>query len=242
VLVAGRRLWSHRAPAVSLVPWMWIVMLPALYVARGVQPVSRYLLVIVPVIDWLAWYAAEAWWRSDGRPSAMRRVAVLGAIVAATALAQNFTVYRSLVVPQVRSFTRGLEQSLIPWGRWFAAHTPEHASIATPDIGAIGYFSERRIVDLSGLISPQMLAVLHEEEMEDAVARFRFASFARPDYLVDRESRAWDLRRRSPYSRVLVPIGTATVPNLGIARPDSVVYSIYRIDWDAYDRLGSRPR
>jgi hypothetical protein len=240
LLFASHRIWQRRVTGVSLVPWMWIVTLPALYVARGVQPVSRYLLVLLPVVAWLAWYTAETWWRGEANSPAPRRVVTLGAIVALLALGQNLAIYRLAVVPQVVTFTRGLEQSLIPWGRWFARHTSPDAVIATPDIGAIGYFSGRRVLDLSGLVTPQMIPVLEEEEMEDAVARFAFSAFAHPDFLIDRAETAFDLRRRSPYARCLVPIGAAAVPNLGIMRPHAVTYSFYRVDWDAFERLMPR--
>jgi hypothetical protein len=72
---------------------------------------------------------------------------------------------------------------------------------------------------------------------EDAVARFEFARFARPDYLVDRAPRAWDLARRSEWGAALVPLGHAELPNLGVARPEPAVYSFYRVDWAAYDSL-----
>lgn len=239
LLFAGRRVLPRKPTGVALVPWLWIVMLPALYVARGVQPISRYLLILMPVVAWLAWRAAEIWWKGSDEAKPGRRVVVLGAIVACLALAQNLAVYRSVVMPQVVTFTRGLEQSLIPWGRWFSRHSPVDATIATPDIGAIGYFSGRRVLDLSGLVTPPMIPILQEEEMEDAVANFRFASFARPEYLIDRAERAFDLRRRSRYGACLTPLGTASVPNLGIARPTTAVYSFYRVDWSAYDRLMS---
>jgi hypothetical protein len=247
VLVAGlvfarRRAWPAKMSSVALLPWMWIVMLPAFYVARGVPPSSRYLLLMMPVAAWLAWQVAERWWRGGGveaTPSGLRRVATMGAFVGALVLVQNLVVYRSVVVPQVRSFTRGLQQSLIPWGRWFARHTPANALIATPEIGAIGYFSHRSVLDLSGLVTPEMVPKLEREELEDAVAHFRFAEFARPDFIVDREARAWDLERRSPHAARLIPLGTATVPDLGIARRGSVVYSFYRVDWSGFD--ASRP-
>ena len=37
----------------------------------------------------------------------------------------------------------------------------------------------------------------------------------------------------------LSPIGHASVPNLGIARPGRMIYTFYRIDWAAFDSLRS---
>jgi hypothetical protein len=42
-------------------------------------------------------------------------------------------------------------------GRWLAVHTPPSAVIATHDIGAIAYYSHRRIVDMAGLILPEVI-------------------------------------------------------------------------------------
>ena len=113
-------------------------------------------------------------------------------------------------------------------------------SIAAPDIGAIGYFSHRRVIDLAGLVTPAMVPLLERQEPEDLVADFSFEKVARPDFLVDRAATEYQLMRRSRYAAALVPIGAASVPNLGIARPGEAVYSFYRIDWRTYDSLATR--
>jgi len=47
--------------------------------------------------------------------------------------------------------------------RWLAANTPSTALVATHDIGAIGYFSGRRILDTAGLITPEVVPLLHDQ-------------------------------------------------------------------------------
>jgi hypothetical protein len=39
-------------------------------------------------------------------------------------------------------------------GRWLAANTPPEATVAMLEVGIIGYYSERRVVDILGLVSP----------------------------------------------------------------------------------------
>jgi arabinofuranosyltransferase len=241
LLLGGRRVWTRRGPASRLLPWAWVVSLPVLYLARGVPVLSRYLLTLLPVLAWLAWRAAERWCLGpDPTPARMRRAGWLGVGLAAAVMAQNFMIYRGAVLPQVLSFTPALESSLVHWGRWFQAHTAADAVIATPDIGAIGYFSQRRVVDLAGLVTPAMVPHLMRETQEDAVAGFRFATFSRPDYLVDRAATPNALMTSSPFAKALVPLGHARVPNLGIARPGPAVYSFYRVDWNAFDSLRAR--
>src|SRR5262249_17721348 len=132
----------------------------------------------------------------------------------------NLFVYRTQVLPHVQSFSPALEQSLIAWGRRFERTTDPSAVIATPDIGAIGYFSRRRVVDLAGLVTPAMITHLARESQEEAITGFHFATFSRPDSLVDRAPQPYQLLHTSPYAATLTPLGIARVPNLGLARPD----------------------
>ena len=238
-----------RFSARALLPWAWVLAVPALYVARGVPVLSRYLLPLLPVMAWLAWGAAEAWWRGEpqaapvaaGRPIWAGRVSRRGAAVAVLVLAQNLAVYAWAVVPQVTSFTRGMQQSLIPLGRWLDANAPRDALVATPDIGAIGYFGRRRVLDLGGLVSPRMVPLLERAPFEEVLARFEFASFARPEFVLDRAERARDLERRSRFGSALAAIDSASVPNLGLAHPGRVIYTLYRIDWSRMDDLRRDP-
>jgi hypothetical protein len=235
--------WTRRpaAGAAALLPWAWVMGLPALYALRGVPVLSRYLLPALPVLGWLAWRAADRWWTGEGAsPARARRAGLLAWTLALLVLAQNGAVYRTQVLPHVRSFSPALEGSLVAWGRWFDRHAAPDAVIATPDIGAIGYYGRRRVVDLAGLVTPAMVPFLARAEPESTVARFDFASFSRPDYLVDRAPERYRLLAGSPWGACLTPLGAAPMPNLGVARSAPVVYSFYRVDWARYDSLRAR--
>lgn len=239
----GARMWPSRPQAQRLLPWVWVFAVPVLYVMRGVPVLSRYLVPLMPVLAWLAWRSVERWWAGEEPAADLRRgAAVLGIALATLALVQSLSLYSNAVLPQVRSFSAGLRQSLVPWGEWFQQHTRPGDVIAAPDIGALGYYSRRPVLDLAGLVTPRMVPLLERESPEDLVSNFSFASVDRPLYLVDRAPRAFDLVSRSPFGPALVPLGSASVPNLGIARPDAVVYSFYRIDWASYDSLAARRR
>jgi arabinofuranosyltransferase len=242
LLAGGTRVWTSRPltqRAQRMLPWVWLALVPALYVARGVPVRSRDLLPLLPVLSWLAWRAGECWSLGGSAAPRMRRTILLGTTIAALVLAQNFVVYRRVVLPQVRTVSAGLRGSLLPWGRWLRENTPERSAIATPEIGALGYFSQRRIVDLAGLVTPQMAPCLAREMPADAISNFRFAAFARPEYLVDRAPRPDDLRRRSRYAPALALLGVASVLGPGLPGP---FYSLYRVDWSAADRLGAPVR
>lgn len=241
LVFGGARLWPRRPQAQRLLPWVWMFGLPVLYVMRGVPALSRYFVPLMPVLAWLAWRSVERWWAGEEPAPELRRgAAVLGLGLATLALIQSAYTYTDKVLPQVHSFSAGMRQSLVPWGKWFGANTRPGETIAAPDIGALGYYSQRRVLDLAGLVSPRVVPLLERESPEALVADFSFARLERPQYLVDRAPRAYDLVTRSRFGDALVPLGNASVPNLGIARPQAVVYSFYRIDWAVYDSIAAR--
>jgi hypothetical protein len=211
---------------------------PLLYMVRGVPVLSRYLVPLLPLLAWLAWRLLDGA-LVRARPRAVQAV---GAVITVLVLAQNLFTLERVVKPQVDSFTAGMRGGLEPWGRWFATHSRVDAVIAAPDIGALGYFSQRRVVDLAGLVTPKMVPILAKLSPEDAVARFEFMKFSRPDFVVDRADVAWDLERRSRWARALARIGIATLPNLGISRPTPAVYSFYRVDWAIVDSIANSHR
>lgn len=72
-----------------------------------------------------------------------------------------------LVVAVLASWVRGAQvygqnvdtimQQQVQAAFWIREHTPEDAVVATHDIGALGYFSQRRLVDIAGLASPELV-------------------------------------------------------------------------------------
>jgi hypothetical protein len=101
--------------------------------------------------------------------------------------------------------------------QWIAAHVPPDELLAVHDIGAVGYFAPRPILDLAGLVSPEVVPVITEPA---AVIR-----------LMERRGVQWMMV--SPYQ---LPM-TADDPRLCQAYEtpgaDSPVHmSVYRIAWD----------
>jgi hypothetical protein len=57
-------------------------------------------------------------------------------------------------------------------GRWVAEHTPPDAILALNDIGAIAYVSERQVVDLAGLVTPEVVPMLRAPDTASQLAQF----------------------------------------------------------------------
>jgi len=57
-----------------------------------------------------------------------------------------------------------IESEMVVTAHWIAANTEADALIAAHDIGAIGYFSGRRLLDLAGLTTPDVIPFIGDEE------------------------------------------------------------------------------
>jgi len=58
---------------------------------------------------------------------------------------------------------------MVAAAQWVSKNTETNAIIAAHDIGALGYYGERQLVDLAGLISPDVIPFIRDEEK---LARF----------------------------------------------------------------------
>jgi len=230
LILAGRRILARRPTPLAYLPALWAVSLPFLLAARGAPPTPRYLLVVLPVLAWLAWRAADVWWTGSGSESPVRRnrAPALALGLAVVVVAQNLVVHRLVVVPEVRSRSEALREGLVTWGEWFGRHAPPQAVIASSEVGTLAYLAHRRVLDLTGVLSPELEAITRGRP--EAIERLEFARVARPDFLAHYAPRAFQLSARSPFPQVLVPLGRAPAA----AEPDSVI-TFYRLDWSHFD-------
>lgn len=56
-----------------------------------------------------------------------------------------------------------IETQMVETANWVQANTPTNTLLAVHDIGAMGYFSERKFVDLAGLINPEIIPFIRDE-------------------------------------------------------------------------------
>jgi hypothetical protein len=56
-----------------------------------------------------------------------------------------------------------IQTEMVNVAKWVAQNTPTQARVAAHDIGALGYFGNRELFDLAGLISPQIIPYLRDE-------------------------------------------------------------------------------
>lgn len=85
-----------------------------------------------------------------------RTAFVLHGVVMAVLIVQ-FASAMSRKRTDYASMCRYIHDRQVRTALWLRDHTPPSAVIGTHDIGAIGFYSERRIADMVGLVSPEMI-------------------------------------------------------------------------------------
>src|SRR5262245_24567486 len=165
---------------------LWVVAVGGDY-----MPMARFLVPIVPALTMLLFETILEITRRVGAGAALtpRRQRVLTAALLGWVVIAGFvpTVDRRRA-PQSHSIVTRTE--CIQWtraGQWFAANTSPDAALAADAIGALGYFSNRRIIDMQGVIDPY-IARLDMPRMGRGMPGHEKRDFAhvlskRPDYI-----------------------------------------------------------
>ena len=113
---------------------------------------------------------------------------------------------------------RIIETEMVAAAKWLDANVAAGALIAAHDIGAIGYFSQRPLIDLAGLITPEVIPIIRDE-----TALLDFVRARRAGYLVTFPS--WYPALVQDPS--LSPLYTTNAPWSPLAGGDNMV--IYRL-------------
>jgi arabinofuranosyltransferase len=140
---------------------IWAVGYLGLYAWR--LPVTyqhgRYVIPMMPV--YFLWgFAGVVQLLRCNSPHFWRRVISRGWAISLGLVLLGFTAIGA------RAFARDvavIESEMVAAARWVAENTEPDALIAAHDIGALGYFGQRKIVDLAGLVSPEVIPFIRDE-------------------------------------------------------------------------------
>ena len=155
---------------------------------------GRYIMAAVPI--WVlyglaGWLLLLAGWRNG-------RLLWIGQRVTGFTFAGLLLIFWLLGAQAYASDVAFIEGEMVTVARWLAGNTSQDALVAAHDIGALGYFAQRPLLDLAGLITPEIIPLLADEA---ALAEYILASSA--DYLVT--APGW------PYERIVENSSTALI-------------------------------
>ena len=104
-------------------------------------------------------------------------VIITGLLLAALTLPQVSALARMRQAPDARL---GIYRAV---GKWLEANTPQDASVGVLEVGIIGYYSHRSMVDFAGLIQPEVATQMGTDTTYEDTAIWAVKQY-RPDYLI----------------------------------------------------------
>jgi hypothetical protein len=149
------------SPALVLLPFAWWGAYTLLYALR--MPVDyQYGRYVVPTLPFTLLYGVVGTSRWLRPRSAQRAARVLGRAVP-LAVACLYVAFLVLGGRAYASDVCVINGEMVDVARWLSAHTAADAVVAAHDIGAIGYFAERPLLDLAGLVTPEVIPFIRDQ-------------------------------------------------------------------------------
>ena len=178
VLAAGGLLYGLARRHLWLLIVGWSLLYVAAYSALGVTSYFWYYGPVIPGFIALIGLGVQALHQLIARLADLRVAAGAAGLVALallypqTAGVRYFAEHRDARLPSYQAA-----------GEWLRAHTPPDSSLGTLEVGVIGYYAQRRMIDFAGLLQPQVALRLTPETTYDDAAIWAFQQF-QPDYVV----------------------------------------------------------
>lgn len=180
-------LMGYKILGVVRFPWYYVPLIPPLYLLVG--------LGVADLVKWI-----------EGR-SSHTILRYLSATLISGALIGGHLVSLSEQIPAQDQKAEHYHLA----GQWLQQNSPPDASVVTIEIGIIGYYSERPIIDPMGLVTVGMTSHLQSwvQTLQYAVSRYT------PAYAVTLPGTAWDVLLASEWFteqyRPVAQIGTTTI-------------------------------
>jgi hypothetical protein len=140
---------------------MWVFIYLGMYAIR--LPVTyqhgRYAIPTIPVILILGLEGISRWVNLNS-PLAKTRISSrlwVGSVLT------TLLIFVFIGAQRYSTDVAIIETEMVATARWIGDNTENDALVAAHDIGALGYFAHRDIVDLAGLISPEVIPFIRDE-------------------------------------------------------------------------------
>ncbi len=178
-LVKRRTRFRDRSQWVQWLPLFWIGAHTAVYAVR--LPVAyqhgRYLMPIIPIVLLYGIVGLSiALDRRSGSAKPDRLIKLLGPVLIGS-IVIGLIAFVPIGAAAYAADVSIIDDEMVTVARWLAINTPPEALIAAHDIGAIGYFARRPLIDLAGLISPEVIPFIRDEDRLQQFIADRHASY-----------------------------------------------------------------
>jgi hypothetical protein len=214
----SRKMASHIIRSEFVLIMLWIVSFYSYYILKNVTILSRYSLVVLPLIILLMialFTRACEQYRLSQRTTNL----LLAALVATSLLVHGLFTY-CIVKPDADSFTHGFQREYKHIASILSAEGCTNGSVALSDVGIIGVYSGLKIYDFVGLVDKD---------------RFHFSSNRdyfinkKPRYLISRGEISLEELKDTSVS--FQEIYTTQIAGLGINQRGNIIVRVHKVFW-----------
>lgn len=202
-----------------VLPAAWAAILPAFYIAGGAPVAGRYMVFGMPCYLLLGVAAWAVLWERVPR--------MVSAAFGLTLLLIGYVQYHYCWY--VTAWPQGMDPRLIDTALTLKRESKSTDLVAADQIGVLGFYSERRVLDIFGLVSPEIMPY---RKAADQGPVWRYVHQRRAQYVLATDSieslSAWD-----PAYRSLTLVKEVAVQREGAGAADNppTVYYLYRTNW-----------
>ncbi len=163
VLAIRRRAWSMLAAVLWCAGYLllYILRLPAYQHGRYLMP-AMPLFFLFGILAFVRFQKSRLFGRNHWRVQQVWGLSLLALTV-------------SFVGLGARSYGQDvglIESEMVTTAKWVSQNLPPEAIVAAHDIGALGYFDNHRLIDLAGLVSPEVIPFIRDEaKLSDFLAQ-----------------------------------------------------------------------
>ena len=207
---------------IDLIFVSWVAGLFILYLLTDSDIISRYLLIITPFITLFSMQLF----------SYLKKCLQYIWIPVFLILFQSQALFYYYIKPHTDNFTYGRNSCFESIGYWLSDNSKPGSKIIIGDVGTMGYYSNRYIIDAGALVNRNLN--LNKQIMNTPISQRNMMSslldYIDADYLVQRDS------IEDPYNlnyqnggHSLQFLFSKEFPGLGISDPAPKYYSVYKI-------------
>ena len=179
ILLLPKSLWSTGIVAwggLLIVSYALLDVLPFTWAYAPLVPVVVLLvgLALQQLTGWLHWVWLQ--------------LSLVGAVLLCLVLAQAISLKAFVSGLTTEHLPKDVQAKVVPTGRgnnvfravgeWINVHTPPDALVAANNVGIIGYYADRAMIDFLGILQPEVAQALKRRDLFYAIPHFL------PDYIV----------------------------------------------------------
>lgn len=207
---------------------LWVILLPTVssVIAPNWRHHGRYLIPLIPFINITAIYILRNVHRYIQNREYKKYILMRKATIALVII---FAIHSGVLFAGVLGWNvENINNQQVKIGRWLEENLPGEKAFGMNDIGAIAYITDKYVVDMAGLVTPEVFQFQKMSYEEGSKELFRLLKSKSVNYIIIYPS--WFEYIMANYSNAFEPVYSARLEKNTIC--GGIEMFVYRINWE----------